>query len=109
MVLGGSWVVSRAISPVIWVISLVALLITLLITTHEPPSGFTSAQVTRQQLKVQLARNQRRRSELRTELAKARAERYDVGWSHIHAVSSRGNGSSGSKKKPLRAEYFIIY
>ena len=37
--LGGSWVVkSRGISPVIWVISTVTLLITPLITTHEPPS-----------------------------------------------------------------------
>ena len=35
----GSWVVlSGAISPVTWVIIMVALLITLLITTHEPPS-----------------------------------------------------------------------
>ena len=39
--LGGSWVViSRVRSPLIWVISIVALLITLLITTHEPPSGW---------------------------------------------------------------------
>ena len=37
--LGGSWVViRRVISPLIWVISIVTLLITLLITTHEPPS-----------------------------------------------------------------------
>ena len=37
--LGGSGVViSRVISPLIWVISIVTLLITLLITTHEPPS-----------------------------------------------------------------------
>ena len=37
--LGGSWVViSRVISPLIWVISIVTLLITLLIATHEPPS-----------------------------------------------------------------------
>ena len=37
--LGGSWVViSGAVSPLIWVISIVALLITLLVTTHEPPS-----------------------------------------------------------------------
>ena len=37
--LGGSWVViSRVISPLIWVISIVTLLLTLLITTHEPPS-----------------------------------------------------------------------
>ena len=35
----GSWVVlSMAISPLIWVISIVTLLITQLITTHEPPS-----------------------------------------------------------------------
>ena len=39
MLLGGSWVViSRVISTLIWVISIVILLITLLITTHEPPS-----------------------------------------------------------------------
>ena len=38
--LGGSWVViSGVTSPRIWVISIVTLLITLLITTHEPPSG----------------------------------------------------------------------
>ena len=38
-VLGGSWVViSRVISPLIWVISIVTLLIALLITTLEPPS-----------------------------------------------------------------------
>ena len=37
--LGGSWVViSGAISPLILVITIVALLITLLITTREPPS-----------------------------------------------------------------------
>ena len=36
--LGGSGVVrSRVISPLVWVISIVTLLITLLITTHEPP------------------------------------------------------------------------
>ena len=36
--LGGSWVVvSRVISPLIWVTSIVILLITLLITAHEPP------------------------------------------------------------------------
>ena len=36
---GGSWVViSRVFSPLIWVISIVILLLTLLITTHEPPS-----------------------------------------------------------------------
>ena len=41
-VLGGSWVViSGVISPLIWVITIVILLITPLITTHEPPSrGF---------------------------------------------------------------------
>ena len=38
-ILGGSWVViSGVISPLLWVISIVTLLITLLITTHEPPS-----------------------------------------------------------------------
>ena len=37
--LGGSWVViSGAISPLIWVITIVTLLIIPLITTHEPPS-----------------------------------------------------------------------
>ena len=37
--LGGSWVViSRIMSPLIWVIGIVILLITLVITTHEPPS-----------------------------------------------------------------------
>ena len=37
--LGGSWVViSRFISPLIWVIAIVTLIITPLITTHEPPS-----------------------------------------------------------------------
>ena len=36
---GGSWVVvSRVISPLIWVRSIVILFLTLLITTHEPPS-----------------------------------------------------------------------
>ena len=40
--LGGSWVViSRAISPVIRLIAIVTLLITPLITTHEPPSSET--------------------------------------------------------------------
>ena len=39
VLLGGSWVViSRVISPLIWVISTVTLLVTPLITTHEPPS-----------------------------------------------------------------------
>ena len=38
--LGGSWVViSRAISPLSWVILIVTLLITPLITIHEPPSS----------------------------------------------------------------------
>ena len=38
-ILGGSWVViSRVISPLIWVITIVILLITPHITTHEPPS-----------------------------------------------------------------------
>ena len=38
--LGGSWVViSGIISPLIWVRSIVTLLITPLITTHEPPSS----------------------------------------------------------------------
>ena len=38
-VLGGSWVVISGVrSPLIWVISIVTLLRTLLITTHEPPS-----------------------------------------------------------------------
>ena len=38
-ILGGSWVViSGVIRPLIWVISIVTLLITLLITTHEPPA-----------------------------------------------------------------------
>ena len=37
--LGGSWlVISGVISPLMWLISIVTLLITLLITTHEPPS-----------------------------------------------------------------------
>ena len=41
--LGGSWVViSRVISPFIWVISIVTLLITPDITTPEPPSSGTS-------------------------------------------------------------------
>ena len=31
--------IGRAISPLIWVISIVILLITPLIATHEPPSG----------------------------------------------------------------------
>ena len=39
-VLGGSWVViSGVISPLIWVISIVTLLIPPLITTHESPSS----------------------------------------------------------------------
>ena len=38
-VLGGSWVVISGVrSPLVWVITIVTRLITLLITTHEPPS-----------------------------------------------------------------------
>ena len=38
-ILGGSWaVISGIISPLIWVITRVILLITPLTTTHEPPS-----------------------------------------------------------------------
>ena len=38
-VLGSSWVViSGVLSPLLWAISTVTLLITLLITAHEPPS-----------------------------------------------------------------------
>ena len=38
-VLGGSWVViSRAISPLIWLITTVTLIIAPLVTAHEPPS-----------------------------------------------------------------------
>ena len=41
-ILGGSWVgISGVISPLIWVMSIVTLLISLLITTHEPPSRST--------------------------------------------------------------------
>ena len=45
-VLGGSWVViSRALSPLIWVITIVTLLITpLIITTHEPPNTYIPSQ-----------------------------------------------------------------
>ena len=44
--LGGSWVVlSGIISPLIRVISIGTLLITLLITTHEPPSRRSSLRV----------------------------------------------------------------
>ena len=32
--------ISRVISPLRWVISVVILLITLLMTTHEPPSSY---------------------------------------------------------------------
>ena len=40
VILGGSWVViSGVIRPLIWVLSIVTLPITLLITTHEPPSS----------------------------------------------------------------------
>ena len=38
--LGGSWVaISGVISLLIWAISIVTLLVSLLITTHEPPTG----------------------------------------------------------------------
>ena len=41
--LGGSWVViTGVISPHIWITSIVTLLITLLITTNEPPSSGTN-------------------------------------------------------------------
>ena len=41
--LGGSWVViSGAIRPLIWVITIVTLPITPLMTTHEPPSSMAS-------------------------------------------------------------------
>ena len=40
LLLGGSWVVTSGdISPLIWVITIVTLLITPLITNHEPPSS----------------------------------------------------------------------
>ena len=40
--LGGSWVViSMVISPLTWVITIVTLLLTPRITTHEPPSSTT--------------------------------------------------------------------
>ena len=35
-------VISGAISPLIWVVSIVTLLIPTLITTHEPPSSWTT-------------------------------------------------------------------
>ena len=39
-ILGGSWVVvNGVISPLIWVISIVTVLTTPLVTAHEPPSG----------------------------------------------------------------------
>ena len=39
--LGGSWAVTSAvISPPMWVIIIVTLLLTPLFTTHEPPSRF---------------------------------------------------------------------
>ena len=45
--LGGSWVVvSGVISLLIWVIAIVTLLITSLITTHEPPSIVSTGQAT---------------------------------------------------------------
>ena len=43
--LGGSWVVISGVrSPLIWVISIVTLLITLLVATHEPPSSSNPGQ-----------------------------------------------------------------
>ena len=40
VILGGSWVViSMVISTLIWVVTAVTLLLTPLITTHEPPSN----------------------------------------------------------------------
>ena len=46
MILGGSWVViSGVISPLIWVINIVTLLITPLITAHEPPSRAPVAEI----------------------------------------------------------------
>ena len=39
VIAGSEVVISRVISPPIWVISTVTLLKTLLITTHEPPSS----------------------------------------------------------------------
>ena len=42
--MGSQWVViSGVISPLIWVITIVALLITPLVTTPEPPSRVTKA------------------------------------------------------------------
>ena len=38
-------VISRVISPLIWVICIVTLLLTLLITTHEPPSKGPCSQI----------------------------------------------------------------
>ena len=52
-VLGGSWVViSRVISLLIWVISIVSLLISPLITTHEPPSRSRDGVLAFEPLKV---------------------------------------------------------
>ena len=43
LLLGGSWVViSAVISPLIWLISIVTLILTPFITTHEPPSTATT-------------------------------------------------------------------
>ena len=50
VLLGGSWVdISEAILPLIWVISIVTLLITPLITSHEPASAYTTPQLHLQQ------------------------------------------------------------
>ena len=53
--LGGSWVViSRVLSPLIWAINMVTLLIPPLLTTHEPPSrgkGFRRLRIPRKRLK----------------------------------------------------------
>ena len=47
-ILGGSWVViNGVISPLIWVITIVTLLIAPLVTTHEPPSMFRTAYIYR--------------------------------------------------------------
>ena len=47
LILGGSWVVRSGgvISPLVWVITVVTLLIAPLITTHEPASRFRRSQL----------------------------------------------------------------